>query len=1075
LSQGLDALAKQHGVSGSTLAHAAWALLLGVYSGEESVTYGVTSLGRPSGVTGSEEMIGRFMNTLPAAVQVDGQKQLGEFLQGLHEQYNMLMEYAYLPLAEVRSYGGVSGEQELFASSVAVYPATTQAATLQVLGAEKWARSLEQPLVIEVRLGAEWEVAFHYADGTLSTDVVARMQSHFLTVLESMVDTPDALVSELNVLPAEEREKLFVAFNRCEIAAPSLDLLAHQVIEQQVAQRPDAIAVTCGTEQVTYAELNARANRLAHWLREQGFGRDHLAALLMERSVEMLVAIVAVLKAGGAYVPLDSAHPDNRLSVVIENSHAKVIFTQDELLERGLALASEAPQKPLVFCANEASVANGVADVRTLATYSDANPTFVNEPQDLANVFFTSGSTGLPKGAMIEHIGMMNHLYAKINLLGLNEQSIVVQNASHCFDISVWQFLAPLMVGGQVAIYVNDVAIDPQALFTSVQRDQATVLEMVPAMIEMFLLAASERTAEEQALPALEYMVSTGEGLPVALMHKWLQTYPQVKVVNTYGATECSDDTSHKVIDASHDENDNYVSLGTPIPNFKTYVLDRWQRPVPIGCAGEICLTGVGVGRGYLNDPEKTAAAFVSNPFDDGMGARMYRTGDLGRYLPNGDLVFISRIDHQVKVRGHRIELGEIESVLLKHAPVSQCVAIVRADSAGQNRILTYVVGEGLDVASLRDLIHEHLPEYMVPEHIIRLDAMPLNRNGKVDRKALPDPDDSTRSEAEFTAPRNALETALSRIWEEVLEVGQLGIDDNFFALGGHSLKTIQIRSRIKQRFGLDVPLRVLFDSQTIRDLAPIITQLQSESTDGEHQMIPRLPEAEFYPMSNQQRRLFFLHKLEPQSCAYNMPVVYQVDGDLNVDALHRAFQTIVDRHTALRTTFHLVDGQPLQRVEREYTLACPLTDLSALEESVREQQLEARIESEVNAPFDLTTGPVFRVSVLKLATNQHALFVNMHHIVSDGWSWSVLLKEFHALYNAYNRGEATDLPPLSIQYTDYSAWQNGRLENGALAEAEAYWLEKLSGELPVLELPLDHPRPPIRQAKGRHEKVAYD
>ncbi|TCP59166.1 amino acid adenylation domain-containing protein [Tumebacillus sp. BK434] len=1064
LSRALEALAQAQGVKAETLVQAAWAFLLNLYSREDAVTFGAGFTGRPATLSGAEAMVGRFANTLPLHLAVDGETEVAEFLRQLDGLTATMESFAVIPLAEVRNYAGLGEQQELFTSAVNVYAGAASAAGVlrTELAAKQEGAGLA--LALDVETGETWIARAAFSGDRLSGETAEALLTHLETVLASMTLLPHARIRELNVLPSTEREPLFGAFTATRLQAYPLDRLAHQVIEDQVAKTPEQIAAIFEGAQITYAELNARANRLAHFLRENGFGRDDLAALFAERGIDMLTAIVAVMKAGGAYVPLDSAHPDARLSTIIETAGAKVILTQGPLLERSRGLSDQA----LVFSLDE---------LDGLANYPDVNLEFVNVPHDLANVFFTSGSTGLPKGAMVEHVGMLNHLYAKIDLLELTSSSIVVQNASHCFDISVWQFLAPLMVGGTVVIYGNDIAMDPNALLASVQRDNVTILEMVPAVIEMFLQAVAEH-AEAAALPELRYMLSTGEGLRSGLCERWLEAYPHVKAVNTYGATECSDDTSHKVVTAANrDEWDldrDFVTLGTPIPNFNVYVLDKWNRPVPIGCTGEICMTGVGVGRGYLNDPERTAQAFVPNPFDDGRGERMYKTGDLGRFLPDGRLEFVSRADFQVKVRGHRIELGEVEAAILSHPSAEQTIAIVRPDSAGQNRILAYViVSEAVDMDAWREYLHDRLPEYMIPEHILTLDSFPLNRNGKIDRKALPEPEAAERGAHAFAAPRNELEQALADIWGEILERGDIGIDDSFFHLGGHSLKMIQIRSRIKQKLGLDVPLKVLFENLTLRDLAPHVGLLQGE--DGVSQTIPALPDAEFYPMSHAQRRLYFIQRLTPANTAYNMLEAHEVAGEMNRDALVRAFQTIIDRHAVLRTTFTMQDGEPVQQIAASVQLNVPLEDLSALPEAEREAELHARILAEQDLPFDLEQGPVIRLRLLKLAELRHVLLISKHHIVTDFWSWGVLHQEFYALYTAYANGEDSPLSPLPIQYRDYASWQNDRLHTGQLAESEAYWKQQLSGDLPVLDLPTDHPRPALQQFAGQNIRRLLD
>jgi amino acid adenylation domain-containing protein len=1010
---------------GAGCAHvcAAWAILLAVYSREERVVFGLTLSGRPADLAGAGEMIGPFANTLPLALEPDGDKRVSDFVAEAAQQAEQLSTFAPLSLSQVKSFCGIDDHKPLFHSSLAVDGSS---------------------------------VRLTYPGDLVEESDVDRMAAQLCTVLNGLLKQPEGKLRGLNLLPPEEQE-VIERFNKSKLPSRALDLLAHHVIEAQADECPDSIAARCGDQRLTYRELNERANRLAHWLREQGFGRDDIAALFAERSLEMLTAILAILKAGGAYVPLDPAHPDARIRSIADTARIKVIFTDRDLIERSRSLT-----QATAFCLQEISSAT--------KAYPTSNPDPIATGSDLANVFFTSGSTGQPKGAMVEHIGMLNHLYAKIDLLGLDERSIVAQNASHCFDVSVWQFLAPLMVGGQVVIYPNDIAMDASALLRRVQADRVTHLEMVPALIDMFLAAAHERSERDRALPDLAWMISTGEGLPVALCEKWLATYPDVLVVNTYGATECSDDTTHEVVAKSCRDTDmTHVTLGTPIPNFRLYLLDKWGRQVPLGCVGEICMTGIGVGRGYLGDPERTAKSFVQNPFRDGMGERMYKTGDLARLLPDGRLAFVDRADFQVKVRGHRIELGEVEAALLKHPNVSQAAAIVRPDAAGQNRILAYIVLEAGEVGSIKEFLPSVLPDYMIPERITVLDQLPLNQNGKLDRKALPEPDDLAGSHAEYIAPRTATEQKLAAIWAEVLAVPQVGLDDNFFDLGGHSLKTMQVSTRIKREFGIEVTLKHIFEHQTVRTLAELIDSFTKGG--AVESPIPKQPPAEHYPLSRGQQRLYLMERMDDANSAYHLTAALELVGELDTAVLHRALQRIVDRHDVLRTTFPLIGGKPVQRVLKSFDLPFPVHDLTSAEP----EALKRLLKAESRQAFDLAKEPAFRVSLVRLASDRHLLLLNLHHIISDGWSGQILLDELATLYEAFQQNRPDPLPPLPLQYTDYAVWQQERLQNGDLIEAEQYWLKVFEGELPVLNLPTDRPRPALQTFNGAQAGLLLD
>lgn len=1066
-SRSLEQFARGHGVTSEALLYAGWSILLQLYSGEQDILFGHAGSGRPTGLPEADRMLGGFQNTLPFRVIIEENKPLGEFLSEIQHQLDAIEEFGYLPLATVVSYADLP-ETETSSWFETVVSVRDEAAPrsgggLAVEAVEASVHQAGQPIRAHVALADRWRLRL-----AAETDKypLEQMSRQLVALLDNMVKLQDGKLNELQLVSEEERHRLSVDFNRSRLSGGPLDKLAHQAVEEQAARQPEAIAAVCGDREITYAALNAKANRLAAFLREQGIGRDDRIALFADRSIEMLIGILGVLKAGGAYVPMDPEHPDQRLLTILESCTAKVILTQQSYAMRSIELAGKLASSTLVLSLDGAvPESDQVVDGTDLEHYSGENPICVNEPSDLANIFFTSGSTGTPKGAMVEHIGMLNHLWAKIDLLKLSQQSAVVQNAPHFFDISVWQFLAPLMVGGKVLIYPNAVALDPVLLLESAQRDRATVLEMVPAMIEMVLQVREEAGEEKGALPDLQFMLSTGEGLPVPLCNRWLHRYPGVVVINAYGPTECSDDVTHMEITAPVDTRLSHVPVGSPIPNFRVYLLDKWLRPVPMGCMGEMYITGIGVGRGYLNDPDRTAQAFVPNRFHDGMGERMYRTGDLAFCLQDGNFVHAGRVDHQVKVRGRRIELGEIETVLRSHPQVAQAFVIVRPDIDGNNRILAYtVLNKQQETADLKGYLQQYVPDYMVPAHVMTLEALPLNRNGKVDRKALPEPEDQHSSRVKTVPPRSPMETALAGIWQEVLGVSDVGIDDNFFDLGGHSIKTVQVRSRLKQSLGVHVELKTLFEQQTIRELAALLEQLPCKPQA--EQTIPPAAVAEHYPMSHAQQRLFFLQKMDETSCSYNMPVALSINGKLQTENLQAALQTIVDRHESLRTTFRLIEGQPVQVIAAWMQLPLTLEDLSQWDADAREARLAGIEKEELETPFDLTTGPVFRLRLIQLDEEQHLLWLNMHHIVSDFWSWQVLMQEFTALYEAYAEGKAHPLPPLGIQYKDYAQWQNKRLEE-ELAREEQYWLNRLSGELPILKLPTDRPRPPIQQFDG--------
>lgn len=1073
LSVQLDTIAQRNGVSAETLFVFAWAELLRVYGREGEVSFGLSVDGRGIPPAGMEGLMGNYTNTIPVRLSISRSATAASAIQELNDKLDAMRQYAYLPAEEFAALAGVhAGEEPLFYSSVEVrdnprlcpeVEGTTPLLKHELIELQyaasvpiqwRWSRS-----------SSTWTLSVILDENKFTREAAMRMFAHYETVLGGIAEGLDVPINRLPIMPLDEYEKLVIQFNRSNLQGQKLHRLSHLQFEEHAGERPGQIAAICGSEQLTYGELNARANQLANGLRSHHFGRDMLAGVWMNRSLDMLIAIVGILKAGGAYVPLDPAYPDDRVRTIVQDSGMKALITAPQEAGRArLHVLGEQSEAMLVLM-NEEEITGTAAGMRNsfnFNAFAAVNPEPVNEWHDLANVFYTSGSTGVPKGAMIEHAGMMNHIAAKIEVSGMNADSIVAQNASHCFDISVWQFLAPLMTGATVVIYPDDIAKDPLNLLHALEQDRITILELVPSMIEMLLETRTVLAPSEGRLPVLQAMLSTGEGLAVSQWQRWSEAYPHVAVINTYGATETSDDVLHAIVDNDVSTQYPYVHLGVPIASSKLYLLDDSLRPVPQGVPGEICVTGICVGRGYLNDEVRTQAAFVRNPFRDGTGPRMYRTGDIGLFTDAGQLQFLGRGDHQVKVRGHRIELGEIDETLRQHEGVRHCVSLVREDSNGQKRILAYFVGEA-ETEELERLLLHKLPFYMMPDHFVRLAELPLNANGKVDRKRLPEPE--KRGVSADDEPATAVQLAIRTIWQEVLNVRSIGIRDTFIELGGHSLTMTQVRSRLSKVFGVTLTLKEMFELGTIAELAERVERGKGEGVPDEP--IMPLPPAGHYPTSHAQRRLYVVQLSEPANASYNMPVAIELAGEFQLDVFQAIIRTVVRRHESLRTTFRLEDGIPLQVINDGNDIPIAYEDIRELDKAAQEQHMEMAAERELTVPFDLHEGPLFRVCVIRKTEDRHWIWLNMHHIIGDAWSWEVFVREIAALHSAWaNRTDAV-LPTLDIQYKEYASWQNERLEGGALAKQEAFWLDLLQGTLPVLELPADYPRPETQQYDG--------
>ncbi len=789
---------------------------------------------------------------------------------------------------------------------------------------------------------------------------IALMGEELATLLAGIAESPDRPLSALPLLSERERRKLLVDWNATHAPFPS-ESSAHQLFEAQVRLRPDAVAVGARERSLTYRQLNALANRAARALVERGVKADVVVPLLSERTPELLASMLAISKAGGAYLPLDPLYPAPRLAQVLQQSRASLIVTSRELhpvVERTLALLGPGRRLEVLT----------IEDLLAAAQPEDDLPPR-SAPNSLAYVIFTSGSTGVPKGAMVEHRGMVNHLMAKSRDLGITGKDVVAQTAAQNFDIFVFQNITALVMGARTQIVAGEDALNPARLLEEVRRHGITVLNIVPTQLRSLVEELTRTPASLGALASLRWMVPTGESLPPELCREWMELLPSTPLLNAYGHTECSDDQAHYVVRRVPEGAS--TPIGTPIQNLHFYVLDKHLQPLPIGATGELFIGGVGVGRGYLADPGKTAEKFIPHPFSDEPGARLYRTGDLGRWRSDGLLEVLGRMDFMVKLRGFRVELGEVEAALSRHPAVRDAVAMVRQDTPGVQRLVAYVVARGGQPAptsaELRDFLRESLPEHMVPSACVLLEALPLTANGKVDRKALPSPSALSPEGEHFEAPRTPTQQVLASIWAQVLGLERVGAHDHFFELGGHSLLATQVMARAREAFQVELPLREFFETPTLSGLAQRLDAAKGAGKAPQLSPLVPVPREGAMPLSFAQQRMWFLDQLEPKSAFYNIAGAIRLEGQLNVDALSSSFQEVVSRHEALRTTFRNEKGTPLQEIWPAPHLPLPVVDVSAVSPSQRTAEVDRLAATEARTPFDLAAGPLLRVKLLRL------------------------------------------------------------------------------------------------------------
>ncbi|HEX2094417.1 MAG TPA: amino acid adenylation domain-containing protein, partial [Longimicrobiaceae bacterium] len=885
-----------------------------------------------------------------------------------------------------------------------------------------------------------------YGSDLFDVATVRRLLEHYRVLLEGAAADAGARVRELPLLGPDERRQVLEAWNRTRTPFPALRV--DQLVEAQARRTPQAVAVRGEEgEYLTYRELEEKAGRLAHRLHSLGVGPEVRVALCLERSPDMVVALLGVLRAGGVYVPLDPGHPAERIAYILQDARVSLLLTHTHLLPR-------LPAFGVPILALDASPATEAPmEVRAAADPG---------PEALAYVLYTSGSTGRPKGVMVPHRAVVNFLVSLRERPGLAEEDVLLAVTTLSFDIAALEIFLPLTVGARVVVADRETAADGARLAAALRESGATVMQATPATWRMLLHAGWSGDPRLRALCG-------GEALPPDLAAALRERTREVW--NLYGPTETTIWSTLEPVEEAQPGMGGALPIGRPIANTRVYVLDERLEPAPVGVPGELFIGGEGVSRGYWERPELTAERFVPDPFSPDPGARLYRTGDRARWTADGKTEFLGRTDFQVKVRGYRIEPGEIEAVLVVHPGVREALVVVRQDAPGDARLVAYVVpaaeARAPSPCELREHLRGRLPEYMLPSAFVVLDALPLTPNGKVDRRALPDPE--LEPEGAFVAPRTPTEEVLAGIFAELLRREQIGAHDNFFHLGGHSLLAMQVVARVRHALGAEIPVRTLFERPTLTELALAV---EAASGDGWLPAIPLAPRDRAFPLAPAQERLWFLDQMDPgNDLAYTLAGAVRLEGPLQVSALERALGRILERHEVLRTRFEVWEGRPVQVVESAVAFPLPVEDLAGDPAGGdREAAVLEWAAREARHPFDLAAGPLIRARLLRVSPRDHVLLVTVHHLVADGWSLEVLMRDLAELYAASLEGRPPRLPGLPVQYADYAVWHAEWLR-GRVEPQLAYWRRELEGSDPVLELPTDRPRPPIQAHRGAVER----
>ena len=1052
----LAGLSRQQGATLFMTLLGAWQVLLSRYSTQRDVAIGTDVANRNRVET--QKLIGFFVNQLVLRIQIEAEESFTSLLKrvramtlGAYEHQDVPFEKLVEELAVERNLS----RNPLFQVKMVLDRAQQRALSLGELQASTIESELEFTK-LDLRLGLTEQPdgsvtgRLEYSSDLFAAETIQRVVRQWMQLLEAIAANPEQSVGHLPLLNQQDRKQLLVEWN-----GTSENYGLSGVVDLIAEQPPDAVAVVYQEQSLSYGELNRRANQLGHYLQRLGVGPEIRVALCAERGLEIVVGMIGILKAGGVYVPLDPRHPVDRLAYILEDTQAAVLLAQAHLADH---LPSTWAQLVLLD--------QHWSEIEREPVHV---PTSGVEDQNLAYVLFTSGSTGRPKGVAVEHRALNNYVHAVTKALDLPKASYALVSTMAA-DLGYTGVFGALTTGGTLHIIAEDRVLDAEAMSEYFEQHGIDCCKAVPSLWKA--LMASKRA---RGVIPLQRLVLGGEALSWQLMEQIQALESGCKIYNHYGPTESTIGVLTAAISDCDGRGVGTVPLGRPIANIQVFVLDREFEPVPPGVNGELHIGGVGLARGYLNNPQMTAEMFIPDAFGRNPGGRVYRTGDLVKWRADGQLEFVGRIDQQVKVRGYRIEPGEIEAVLQRHADVERTAVVVREDAPGEKYLVAYVVGRTpqINAVTLRAYLTEQLPEYMVPPVYVFIPELPLTRNGKLDRNALPKPEKqelsgSDEKSIELLSPE---EEIVSGIWSDLLGVQRVGRHDNFFDLGGHSLLATQLISRVRNALDIELPLRTVFESPTVSGMIEHLKEHQKQA--GTQLLAPtKRKRTGETPLSYAQQRLWFLDQLSGNGTSYLMSVVMRLRGELNVAVLEQSIGEVVRRHEVLRTRLPAREGQPVQVVEEAGVWRLPLMDLSRLEQSEAEAEAGRIVEQQQKQPFDLERGPLLRTLLVRLRQGEHLLVCHMHHLLADGWSFGILTEEVSRLYAAYREGRPSDLAELAIQYGDYVLWEREWLSGEVLESRLKYWRERLEGAQVHLQLPQQRLRPAVQSFRGMRQPV---
>ncbi|WP_129706742.1 non-ribosomal peptide synthetase [Priestia megaterium] len=1010
LTASLIEVAKNNHITLSTAFQTVWGILLQKYNSVDDVCFGTIVAGRPAEIPHVEEIVGLFINTIPVRVQSDKNENIISMMKKLQNDTLKSDQHSHLSFSDISRNASEKSQMIDHVIIVENYPLNLQSINNKVSFDIEDIDVFEQTnydFDLTVYPGEDLHFVCTYNKNVYDDVFIQKLGGHIKEVIVQFVNNPYLEVSDVSIITQDEKNEILNNTNHTNREFLS-NRTIQEIFEEQVSLYPSSPALVFDGVTMTYQELNERANQCANHLRKVGVSKNEFVGVMINRSLEMIVGILSVIKAGAAYVPIDRDYPGERIDFILQDSKAKYLLTDNASKTSEFEGHTILINDPVIYKESKSNIQN------------------MNSSSDMAYMIYTSGSTGKPKGVVIGH-RELHALTLVADRYGIKPGERVLQTASLSFDASVGEIFFSLLNGATLYLVQKDFMLSGQRFMTYLKDESINSIQFVPSML---------KALPYMDLPDLKVISTGGEALTKELVETWGKGR---HFLNAYGPTETTVDATHAIY---YDGKIDKVHIGKPILNKQAYILDKNKNMQPVGIAGELYIGGEGISRGYWNRPDVTDTAFVDNPFIE--GGKMYRTGDLVRLLSDGNIEYLGRNDHQCKVRGYRIELGEIEEHLRSYSSIKDAAVVVHKEE-----IHAYFVSNNnrTNVVEFNQYMRKRLPDYMVPSTYNELDQLPLNPNGKINKKLLVIPDRAIVNNQKIAL--NRTEEELLKVWEEVLERRDIGYTDSFFSLGGHSLKAMMLMSRIQKVFQVEISLKTILEKSTIRNLAQCIKHTKGST----YQSILPVEGSEYYPVSSVQKRIYTIQQFQGIGTSYNIPVVIDLEGELNLKALNSSLKEVVNRHESLRTSFHMVEGSIKQKVHPEVYL-----EFKVIQSSLNDM---GTVIHNFMSPFDLSKAPLLRAGIIKIEKQRHVLLLDMNHIIADGLSIDIIIDELKQVYNG------NKLPELGIQYKDYSVWQSNLLHTEEMKKQKEYWLNKFDGALPNLELPTDFSRPSIRQYEG--------